>query len=94
LGAIPLSNKNNKESVMQLPYVNTDKSKLYVFNYSTGERLRGFVGLARDYAAERFVVVAAFGGHRKEVNYLVSESLEDAVHEAKYISAKLSLDLA
>ncbi|WP_163058152.1 hypothetical protein [Acidithiobacillus ferrooxidans] len=74
-----------------LPFIILEKGHLSVCSYTTGERIPHFTGLARDYDADRFVLVSVYPCHETEINYLVSDTVESALHEIEYLKAKYGI---
>lgn len=73
------------------PFIILEKGHLRVCDCATGEPIPHFTGLARDYEANRFVLVSVYPGHETEINYLVSDTVQAAWHEIEYLRAKYGI---
>ena len=83
----------NKQTTMRIPFIMIDDehNRLSVHDYNSGEVIPRFSGLARDYFVDRFVLVSTFPGFETEINYLVSDTLDEARREADYLRAKFGI---
>jgi len=80
-------------STQRVPFIMIDDehNRLRVYDYDSGEVIPMFSGLARDYFVDRFVLVSTFPGFETEINYLVSDTLDEARREAEYLRAKFGI---
>jgi len=83
----------NQQTKPRIPFVMLDDehNRLRVHDYDSGEEIPSFSGLARDYFVDRFVLVSTFPGFETEINYLVSDTLDDAIREVAYLKAKFGI---
>jgi len=84
---------NQQTTNQRLPFIMIDDehNRLRVHDYDSGKEIPNFSGLARDYFVDRFVLVSVFPGYETEINYLVSDTLDEARREAEYLRAKFGI---
>jgi hypothetical protein len=84
---------NQQANNHRLPFImlDDDHRRLRVYDCDSGEEIANFSGLARDYFVDRFVLVSTFPSYETEINYLVSDTLDEARREAEYLRAKFGI---